>query len=77
MVCGSSVFGPCFAMQYLVLFLFCNHLDWEERADCFTLFVLLLSCDCYCSFAHCTVPRVGLPWVIVVFPDHIQNYLFI
>ena len=26
-VCGGSVFGPCFDMQCLVSFLFCNHLD--------------------------------------------------
>ena len=28
---GCSVFGPCFAMQCLVSFLVCNHLDEEER----------------------------------------------
>ena len=27
-------------------FKFCNHLDWEERAGCFTLFVFLVSRDC-------------------------------
>ena len=31
-------------------FKFCN-LELEERADCFTLFVFVVSCDCYCSFA--------------------------
>ena len=24
----------------------CNHLDGEERAGCFALFVFLVSCDC-------------------------------
>ena len=42
---GCSVFGPCFAMQCLVSFLVCNHLDEEERerAGCFTVF--LIACD--------------------------------
>ena len=40
-LCGS-VFGPCFVIQSLVSFLVCNHLDGEERADCFTLSVFLM-----------------------------------
>ena len=32
------------------MFVFCGfHLDWEERAACFTLSVLLVSCDYLCS----------------------------
>ena len=31
--------------------LFCNHLDGEERAGCFTSFVFLVSLDCCCSVA--------------------------
>ena len=27
-------------------FLICNHLNWEEKAGCFTLFVFLVSCGC-------------------------------
>ena len=30
-------------------FKFCNHLDGEERASCFTLTVYLTSCDDQCS----------------------------
>ena len=33
-------------------FWFCNHLDGEERAGCFALFVLLLSCDCCVALPH-------------------------
>ena len=29
-----------------VQYLFCNHLDGEERAVCFSLFIFLVSCDC-------------------------------
>ena len=31
-VCGGSVFGPCFVIQYFVPFYFCNHRNGEERA---------------------------------------------
>ena len=31
----------------------------EERADCFTLIVFLISCDCQCSVA---VPRGVVGW---------------
>ena len=40
-LCGS-MFGPSFVIQSLVSFLVCNHLDGEERADCFTLSVFLV-----------------------------------
>ena len=33
-------------------FWFCNHLDGEERAGCFTLFVFLVSCDCCVALPH-------------------------
>ena len=39
---------------------FCNQLDVEERAGCFTLVVFLVSCDCYYSVA---LPRVPVGWV--------------
>ena len=48
-------------------FLICNHLDWEERADGFTLFDFLMLCDCYFYVGH---PWVDLQCVMVVFPDH-------
>ena len=36
--------------------------DWEERADCFTLFVFMVSCDCYCSVA---LPHVVVGWSVM------------
>ena len=36
-VCGGPVFGLVFIIQYFVSFEFCDHLDGEERAGCFTL----------------------------------------
>ena len=42
-VCGCSVFGPCFVMYYFTSFLVCNHLDEEERSGCFALIVILMS----------------------------------
>ena len=33
-VCWDSVFRPCIVFTAL-----CPHLDWEERAGCFTLVV--------------------------------------
>ena len=45
------MFVSFFVAQCVAAFLVCNHLDGEERAGCFTLFVFLVSCDCYCSLA--------------------------
>ena len=39
----------CFVGRYLCPFLFCNHLDGEERAGCFALFAFLVSRDCCVS----------------------------
>ena len=54
LVCGGSVFGPCFVMPYLVSFL--DLLDGEERAGCFTLIVfLMLTVKCQikcCELQH-------------------------
>ena len=33
-------------------FKFCNHLDGEERAGCFALFVFLVSRDCCVALPH-------------------------
>ena len=41
----ESVIVLCFVVHYLCPFLFCNHLDGEDRAECFALFVLLVSRD--------------------------------
>ena len=40
------MFGPCFLCITKCPFQFCNRLDGEERAGCFTLIVLVVSCDC-------------------------------
>ena len=45
------MFDPCSVIQYFVSFLFCNHLDGEERAGYFSLPVFLMSCDSQCSVA--------------------------
>ena len=46
LVCGGSVFGPCFVMHYLVSFMVLGS-SWRGRgAGCFTLFVFLVSCSC-------------------------------
>ena len=36
-VCGHSVFGPCFLFSVFFIFLFYNHLDRERRSGCFTM----------------------------------------
>ena len=53
---------------HCVQYSFCNHLDGEEAAGCFALFVLLVSRDC--CVAALAMTRVCLLFVIVVFPDH-------
>ena len=46
------MFGPRFFIQYFVSSYFCNQLDGEERAGCFTLIVFLMSYfDCKRSAA--------------------------
>ena len=48
----------------------CNHLDGEERAGCFALFVFLVSRDYFVALPH---DATGfLQFVIGVFPDHIH-----
>ena len=39
-------------MRYVVPFLFCNHLDGNERAGCFALFVFLVSRDGCVAHLH-------------------------
>ena len=63
------MFCPCFVVQYFISVLFCNHLDWEERAIWFTLTVFLMSCDSQCSVPLPHVAWVGLRCVIVVYPE--------
>ena len=45
-----------------------NHLDGEERAGSFTLFVFLVSHDCCVALPYDATDC--LQFVIVVFPDH-------
>ena len=57
-------------------FLFCNHLEEEERAGCFAFVVLRMSCYCICSVAL-PYGAVGcLQCVIMVFPDHTHLIFF-
>ena len=74
---GVLLFGPCFAMYYIVTFHFFNHLAEEEIAGCFTLIVFLLGLlivfGALCLFL--AVSWVGLQCVIVAFPGH--TYLFL
>ena len=54
--------GPCFVVLYSLSFLFCNHLDWEESAGCFTLIIFLVSWDFWYSVV---LPRGALGWTAV------------
>ena len=56
------MFVPIVVVQCFVSFKVLNHLDGEERAGCFTLFVFLVSCDCYCSVA---LPHGAVDWSAV------------
>ena len=47
--CNCSFFLLCVT---LCPFLFCNHLDREERAGCFALFVFLVSRDFCMALLH-------------------------
>ena len=51
-----------FVLVLLFSTLFCNHLDGDERAGCFTLIVFLVSFDYYCSEA---LPRLAVGWSAV------------
>ena len=42
----------CFVVRYFGPFKFCNHLDGEERAGCFALFVFLVPHDCCVALPH-------------------------
>ena len=45
-VCGVLCLVLVLLFRTQCPFCFCNHLDEEERAGCFTLIVFPLSCDC-------------------------------
>ena len=74
-VSKGFVIGPCFVMQYLLSFLFCNYLAEEERAGCFTLIAFLLPCGCYCSLSLPHSAVLGLQCVIVAFSCHTRLLL--
>ena len=65
--CNCSMF---FMGITLCPFLFCNHLDGEERADCFAL--LSSWCLVIVVLLFLAVPWVCLQFLIVVFPDQIH-----
>ena len=44
----DSVIVVCFLVRYFISIL----LDGKERAGCFTLFVFLVSCDCFVALSH-------------------------
>ena len=43
-------------------FLFCNHLEEEEKAGCFAIIVLQIYCYCKCSVA---LPTGAVGWSAV------------
>ena len=51
-------------------FWFCNHLDGEDKAVCFTLIVFLMFCDSQCSVVLPNGTMGGLQCVIVVLLEH-------
>ena len=64
----------CFCLLCITLcpFLFCNHLEEEEKAGCSAIIVLQMYCYNKCSVA---LPHGAVGWfakcsVIVVFHDH-------
>ena len=42
----------CFVVRYSMSILIFNHIDAEEGAGCLTLFVFLVSRDCYVALPH-------------------------
>ena len=69
-VCGALC--CCIGVWHFVSFLiFCNNLAKEETADFFVfIFFLMISCFCYAMWNFLLVLWVGLPCVMVIFPDH-------
>ena len=51
-----------------------NHLDGDERAGCFALFVLLVSRNCCMALPH--DGTVCLQFGIVVFPDRTHYFFY-
>ena len=51
----ESVVVLCFLCVALCPFWYCNHLDGEERAGCFALFVFLVSRDGWAALPRCAM----------------------
>ena len=59
----------------LCSFMFCNHLDEDDRAGCFALIVLCLA-TVNVLWLFLTEPCVGRQCVIVVLPDRTHLFLY-
>ena len=71
-LCICSLFYcslPCILSGIVII------LMWEDRAGCFTLFVFLVSLDCYYSVVHLHGAAGWSAECVVVFPNH--NRLFV
>ena len=62
MVCGSCVIVFVLLSITLCPFYFFNHLEEEEKADCFAIFVLQMLCYYKCSVA---LPHGAVAWSAV------------
>ena len=56
--CSGSVFVSCFIVRCFFVII----LVGKGESCCFTLFVFLVSCDCYCSVA---LPHGAVGWSAV------------
>ena len=63
----------CFADSCFVSILVCNHLDGEERAGCFALFVFLVSRDGCVALPHDATDLSAV--CVVVSPDYTLTIL--
>ena len=56
-------------------FYFCNHLDEEERAVCFSLVFSWCLVTVTVMWLFLTMPWIGLRCVIAAFPDHTHFFI--
>ena len=66
----SLIVGFCVCWMFCCPFQFCNHLDGDERAGCFTCLSSWCLCGCFVDLPHGAM--VGLYLVIVVSPGDIH-----
>ena len=64
LVCRGAVFGPRFAMHYLMFFLVLQSSQREHNVLLFCLSTISV------LWLFLTVPWIGLKYVIVIIPDH-------